>query len=177
MGTVIVIGGYFLLVAYLLYRSYRLQWSEKSVRPLVWTAVPAIALVVVALQLTFSKDSSQATTPEARVGEQLIGVWTHTAPMTGDKEPYGWERWVFTNDSVQIQSARPADLSWGPAASYAYEISHRKTVDTGTWYWHIHLKDTALSLAYLENVDGLTVMRIGAKNYYALAKKDKDLSK
>jgi len=112
------------------------------------------------------------------VQDQLIGVWTHTKPV-GNNEPYGWERWTFTSNSVEIQSAQPSDISWGkPSSTFpGVEVSRRKTADTGQWYWHIHINGSALNAAMFDNKNVVTVFGIGAPNHYDLRKEDKDLTK
>lgn len=114
---------------------------------------------------------------EADVRSRLVGVWTYAVPTDLDKPPYGWQRWTFTDGSVQIQDAKPSATGWGPASTYGYDIARRKTADTGEWYWHVRVKDTAVSAALVDGSNGLVAFMTGADSNYRLSKKDKDLAK
>ena len=116
--------------------------------------------------------SSTATDVQTR----LLGVWTFARPVNSDRAPYGWERWNFTKEGVEIQSARPSELAWGKPTRYGYEIERRKTSDAGEWYWHVSVKETVINAGFKDGT--LTAFWAGtADSNYRLVKEDKDLSK
>lgn len=114
---------------------------------------------------------------EADVRGRLVGVWTYAVPTNLDKPPYGWQRWTFTESSLQIQDAKPSATGWEPPSTYRYEIARRKTADTGEWYWHVRVKETAVNAALTEGGSRLTAFWTGGNSNYRLEKKDKDLAR
>lgn len=117
-----------------------------------------------------------ASKTAVEVQSRLLGVWTFAKPVNLDRAPYGWERWNFTKDGVEIQSARPSELAWGKPTRYGYEIERRKTGDSGEWYWHVTVKETVMNAGWKDGT--LTAFWAGtADSNYRLVKEDKDLSK
>jgi hypothetical protein len=111
------------------------------------------------------------------VQRHLIGVWTYARPTDMNKPPHGWERWTFKSSGLEIQSARPSDMSWGAPSIYGYEIERRKTADSGQWYWHVRVKATKVNAAVMEDGGVVAFWAGSPESNYRLIKEDKDLSK
>ena len=109
------------------------------------------------------------------VQSYLQGVWTFTKPTDLDKPPHGWERWTFSTSTVTIQSAVPSDTTWSGPSKYSYEVTRKKTADTGDWYWHVRVKETQVNAAFFDK--GKRLVAFWGGSNYTLSKEDRDLSK